>query len=365
MGIRTDPADPTLHHIDCRPDGYKGKRVREDFRGTREEAEEYYVALMQRPMSRPLPQARTLQALWPEYLEWCRANRSPNTAANIKVCWDAHLCGHFGPLQPKMLTRALVESYKQRRLRQRRRPGDEATVKPRTVTKELHYLSGMIAWAVRMEYCAPLPFKIEGFPARLTRAPKARPLTFEQVESLLAALPDWCRLPVLLMVDAGLRAGEAFGLRACDVDLPRGVIYVTGKGNKERIIPIATSRLRVALEDAARSCGGDGYLTINRRTGRPYRQIRGALASAGMRAGIAQHVYPHLLRHTFGTLATAVDVTQASLQSMMGHSSPATTAIYQTLAAEQLREQAAKLGARVDQGVCPHGQSGHPGNVPK
>lgn len=353
MGIRTDPANENLHYLDCRPDGYKGKRVRVTYEGSREAAEDYYRALMQRPMSKPLPTARTLKALWPEYLEWCRANRAASTAENVRVCWEAHLREHFGALQPKMLSRALIESYKQHRLKQQRRPGDDAPVKPRTITKELHYLSGMIAWAVKMDYCAPLGFKIEGFPAKMTRAPKARPLTFEQVAALLDELPPYCRLPALLMADAGLRASEAFTLRARDLDLARGVIYVTGKGNKERLVPIATARLRAALEEAA-ATGGE-YLTANRRTGRPYKQIRGALASAGVRAGIPQRVYPHLLRHTFGTLATSADVTQASLQRMMGHSSPATTAIYQTLAAEQLREQAAKFGARIDQGTRPHG----------
>lgn len=353
MGIRTDPADPTLHHIDCRPDGYKGKRVREDFRGSREEAEEYYRVLMRRPMSRNLPRPMTLKAMWPEYIQWMRTNRAASTADNVRLTWDVHLAEFFGNLQPKHLTRALIEQYKQRRLGQTKwGKAGAAPPKPRTITKELHYLSGMIAWAVRMDYCDPLPFRIEGFPARMTRAPAAHPLTAEQVQALLGALSPRYHAAFLLMVDAGLRATEAMTLKREQVDLGRGLLYIVGKGNKERIVPIATARLRAALESAVPS--PDGYLTVNPRTNKPYLNIKKPLSTAARRAGITQHVYQHLLRHTFGTLATVANVGQASLQRIMGHSSPTTTGIYQTLAAEQLRQAAANFGAMID--GCPHGQ---------
>lgn len=367
MGIRTDPADPTLHHIDCRPDGYKGKRVREDFRGSREEAEEYYRVLMRRPMSRNLPRPMTLKAMWPEYLEWCRANHSPTTTTSIQTAWRAHLSPFFGGLQIKMLTRALIERYKQRRLAEHNRRRGDATVKPRTITKEIRYLSGMIKWATRMEYCDPLSFSLEGFPAKLTRAPKAHPLTAGQVNALLAELPDAYLLPVLLMVDAGLRAGEAMSIKAEHVDMERGVLYVTGKGNKERIIPVVTARLRARLESALSSGRGE-YLSLNPRTGKPFQTIKRGLASAAVRAGIKQHVHPHLLRHTFGTLATVSGVAQAALQGLMGHSTPVVTAIYQTLAVDQLRAQASKFGDMIDAAgtsSCPHGRMDNPDNTMK
>ena len=357
MGIRTDPANPNLHYIDCRPDGYKGRRVREEYRGSREDAEEYYRALMQRPLNKPLPQARTLKAMWPEYLRYCEANRSASTVQDVKLCWERHLCEYFGALQPKMLTRPLVEQYKQRRLEQPRWGKDGfSPPKPRTITKELHYLSAMISWAVKNEYCAPLSFKIEGFPAKMTKAPKARPLTPEQVAALLDALKPCYHLPVLLMVDAGLRASEALLLKREQVDMARGVLYVTGKGNKERIVPITTERLRQRLTEAA---GGAGeYLTVNPETGKPYTHIKKPLATAARKAGIEQHMYQHLLRHTFGTIATMGGVAQAALQNIMGHASPVTTGIYQTLAAEQLRQQAEHFAAIMEGKPCPHGQHG-------
>lgn len=368
MGIRTDPADPNLHHIDCRPDGYKGRRVRVDFQGSREDAEEYYRALMRRPMSRPLPKPMTLKAMWPEYLKHCEAHWSSTTVRDFLICWERHLCEYWGGLYPKQITRPLVEQYKQRRLAAPRRAGKSGTaIKPKTIHKELQYISGMVNWAVRMDYCDPLPFKIEGFPQKLLRAPKPRPLMPEQVAALLAALRPAVRLPVLLMVDAGLRASEALTLKRSQVNLERGVIYVLGKGRKERIIPVVTSRLREALERAVHGAGDD-YLTVNPKTGRPYVCIKKSLMTAARRAGIEQHVYQHLLRHTFGTVATAAGVAQAALQNMMGHSSPVTTGIYQTLAAEQLRQQALNFGVAMEsasaRGTCPDGQVDNPLNPP-
>lgn len=358
MGIRTDPANENLHYLDCRPDGYKGKRIRVTYEGSREAAEEYYRALMQRPLSKPLPTARALKELWPEYVRHCEAHWSATTVRDFKICWERELLPYFGALRPKQLTRPLIEAYKQRRLAAPRRSRGQGTVKPKTITKELHYISGMINWAAKMGYCEPLHFKIEGFPAKMLRAPKPHPLMPEQVAALLSVLNPAVRLPVLLMVDAGLRASEALTLKRDQVNLERGILYVVGKGNKERVIPIATDRLRIALEQAVATPGD--YLTVNPATGRPYLSLKKSLIAAARRAGIGQHVYQHLLRHTFGTLATTAGVAQAALQNIMGHSSPVTTGIYQTLAAEQLRQQTQQFGAMMDAALpsspCPDGQ---------
>lgn len=354
MGIKSDPANPNIHLIDCRPDGYKGKRIREEFHGTREAAEEYYRALMRQPASKPqLPKALTIKALWPEYIRYCEVNRAASTVADLKVCWRAHLKDYFGNLQPKMITRQLIEEYKRLRLSQTLWGREGLTPpKPRTITKELHYLSGMLTWAAKHDHCAPLPFKIEGFDPKMTRAPRARPLAPAQVNAILAQLHPRYHLVFLLMADAGLRATEALTLQRKNIDLSQNIIYVTGKGNKERIVPVATARLRAELE---RAKDYQGYVTVNKKTGQPYRSIKKPLITAARRAGVEQRVYQHLLRHTFGTMATVADISQASLQRIMGHADPATTSIYQTLAAEHLKQQAAKFGKMIDKEACPYG----------
>lgn len=352
MGIRTDPTDPTLHYLDYRPDGYKGKRVREIFRGSREAAEEYYRAVMQQPEQQKMPQVRTLRDLWPDYQRYIATNLATSTCEDITRSWMVHLAAAFGGLRPKYLTTALIEQYKQ----DRRATG----VKPRTINKELLYLSGMINWAAKMGHCAPLPFRIQGFPSRMTKAPTPRPLLPDQVDALLAAARPAVRLPLLLMADAGLRASEALTLTRQQVDIERRLLYIKGKGSKERIVPIATSRLLAALEEAVVT--STTYLTANPRTGQPYASLKKGLAAAAKRAGIEQHVYQHLLRHTFGTTATAAGVAQGALQAMLGHSSPSTTGIYQHLAATQLQAQAAKFGDMINRSACPDGHVDKEGN---
>jgi integrase/recombinase XerD len=86
-----------------------------------------------------------------------------------------------------------------------------------------------------------------------------------------------------------------------------------------------------------------GYLSLNPQTKRPYYSIRKALLRAAKNAKVAKSVYHHILRHSFGTLATVAGVDLKAVQIMMGHESPDTTAMYQHLAADYLKEQAKKM----------------------
>ena len=354
MGIKTDPGNPNIHYIDCRPDGYKGRRVREEFHGTRDAAEAYYRALMRQPISKPqLPKALTIKALWPEYIRHCAMEKSKTTLVDLQSCWNRHLAGFFGQLQPKNITKQLIEAYKKKRLSETRwgREGERAP-KPRTINKELAYLSSFLAWAAEFDHCDPLPFRIAKFSRKVTRAPKARPLSPGQVTAIFEEIEPKYQLVYLLMVDAGLRASEALALKREHVELERGLIYVFGKGNKERIVPIITSRLRKLLEERA---AVDGYLTVNPATKRPYTSIKKALSRAAAKAGVEKHVYQHLLRHSFGTTAAIAGMSMAAVQDIMGHADPETTKVYQNLAAKYLQEQGLKFGKLVENSD-PHGQ---------
>jgi len=64
---------------------------------------------------------------------------------------------------------------------------------------------------------------------------------------------------------------------------------------------------------------------------------------------VKKHVYHHLLRHSFGTAATVSGYDLSALQSIMGHSSPNTTGIYQHMVGEYLRVQGRKLNDKVMQ----------------
>ena len=154
------------------------------------------------------------------------------------------------------------------------------------------------------------------------------------------------------MADAGLRRNEALQLKAKDVDVEQGVIFILGKGSKERVVPIFTDRLRkeltLKLESINPTKNANKYLTFNSMTGKPYITIRKALLRAVKEAEIDKHVSHHLLRHSFGTNATIAGMSQKSLQLSMGHSSVVTTGIYQHLSAEYLRAEGAKFNAKIE-----------------
>ncbi|MCP4340413.1 MAG: tyrosine-type recombinase/integrase, partial [Desulfobulbaceae bacterium] len=162
----------------------------------------------------------------------------------------------------------------------------------------------------------------------MTKAPKPRPLILAQITAMYEAIDLQYKLVFLLMADAGLRLSEAMTLTREQVEYEQEIIFVIGKGDKERIVPITTDRLMAEL---TKRRGTKGWLTVNPRTKLPYRDIKKAIFRAADKAGIDKHVYHHLLRHSFGTAATVAGYDLSALQSIMGHSSPNTTGIYQNL----------------------------------
>ena len=333
MSVKPDPKKQGHFIIDCRPDGYKGKRMRLRFEGSEEEAQDYERMIIQKPVAQTAATAKTISGIWPHFFRQYELNRGERTSADFENVWDNHLKLFFGQLQPKVLTRQLIEKYKEQRLK--------TGVKPRTINKELSYFSGFLNWAADNEFCERIPFRLPLFPAKMERAPKPRPLSPSEVTELLANVkPAKFRLPVLLMVDAGLRVSEALTLTREQIEWQHGVIFVVGKGSKERIVPITTDRLMTEL---MKYLDTKGYLLVNKRTKRPYGSIEKTLKNAAKEAGIKKKVTHHLLRHTFGTNATVAGYDLSALQAIMGHSSVQTTGIYQHLAGDYLREQGRKL----------------------
>jgi site-specific recombinase XerD len=335
MSVKPHPTNPGEWIIDCRPGGYKGKRERVTFPGTEEQAREWERRMMRRHVDLSAPTARSLAGIYPAWMASYKIDRAPNTVKDAEYAW-AHQKEIFGKLQPKVITRQLIERYKQLRL--------TAGVKPRTINKELSYLSSLLKWAAENDFCDPLPFAIPKFPSKMTKAPKPRPILPHQITEIYEVIEDEYKLVFLLMVDAGLRRLEAMTLTREQVEFESGIIFVTGKGSKERIVPITTDRLMLELLKKEET---RGWLTVNKKTKRPYLTIRKALLRAAEKTKLGKHLYHHLLRHSFGTAATVAGYDLSALQSIMGHSSPNTTGIYQHMAGDYLRAQGRKLNDSV------------------
>jgi len=295
-----------------------GKRVQKTFRGSEAEAEIYHAAVQRIGRKRPAVDP-TLLELLPQWKNYYQSNRAKNTYADAIFCLKK-LIPHFGPLHSDQFSFDMIEAYKQKRLID--------GVMKRTINKELTYLSTILSWAHRS---GKIEEKITIYKFDRVKAKKPRPLNEAQIDALVEAIEPNYKLILLLMVDAGLRRNEALSVKGEDVI--NGVIFVKGKGDKERIIPATSERLSKMLNLTS----GPGYLSVNPRTGKPYYSIRKALIRAGEKAKIGP-VTHHQLRHSFGTFLAGKLVPLQAIRDLLGHSDLKTTQIYAQLAAEGLKK---------------------------
>jgi len=138
-----------------------------------------------------------------------------------------------------------------------------------------------------------------------------------------------------LLYSSGLRLAELVGLDAGDgrLDLGQGEVTVTGKGGKTRTVPVgAKAREAIGRWLAVRpqlAAAGERALFVGARGRRIAPAVVGArLAAWARRRGLAEHVHPHMLRHSFATHLLQSSQDLRAVQEMLGHSSISTTQIY-------------------------------------
>lgn len=189
--------------------------------------------------------------------------------------------------------------------------------------------------------------QISASPASCVRAPKQparlpRALAYVDVVRLLeegivgkSALRD--RAVLELLYGCGLRVAELAALDREHVDLEERWVRVTGKGSKERMVPMGRSA-RGALLDWISSVPGDGPLFPGEEEGRmTVRTIHRIVARAARAVGLVG-VTPHVLRHSFATHMLEGGANLRVLQEMLGHESLTTTQRYLKITSEQLRK---------------------------
>ncbi len=175
-------------------------------------------------------------------------------------------------------------------------------------------------------------------------------LNLEQVEALLNApdktKPNGLRDQAMmeLLYASGLRVSELCAVRVSELESNLGVLRVTGKGNKQRIVPVGKSALEaidVYLRGARATllkAKASPYLFITARGGPMTRQMFWTLLGAyGKRAGIFQKLTPHVIRHSFATHLLEGGADLRSVQIMLGHSDISTTQIYTHVLRSRLR----------------------------
>ncbi len=180
------------------------------------------------------------------------------------------------------------------------------------------------------------------------RVPKQ--LSIADIKALLASIcgddPLACRdrAMVELLYGCGLRVSELLELEASRVNLRDGYLVVTGKGSKERAVPVgraALKALRDYLHEARPKLAkmrSSAALFLGRNGRAMSRQgFWKRLGEHARRAGLGQ-VSPHVLRHSFATHLLEGGADLRSLQVMLGHADITSTQIYTHLAGKRLRE---------------------------
>ncbi len=151
------------------------------------------------------------------------------------------------------------------------------------------------------------------------------------------------RAIVELLYSSGLRVGELVQLSVPDVDLEEQVMRVTGKGNKERLVPFGKTA-NAALKDylLVRSQhvvpDEDGFFLNKFGRRLSVRSVERLIASLRLKAGLVERVTPHTLRHSFATHMLDGGADLRSIQELLGHASLSTTQKYTHITLDRLME---------------------------
>jgi len=164
-------------------------------------------------------------------------------------------------------------------------------------------------------------------------------LSVDEVNSIMEIIPladsrGWRDRALLeVLYGCGLRVSEACSLLLSQVYLKEGFVRITGKGNKERLVPMgecAGDALRnyIGMRPQAAS-GYDNYAFLN-RFGKPLSRISvfKMIKKYALLSGIRKEISPHTLRHSFATHLIENGADLRAVQEMLGHESILTTQIY-------------------------------------
>lgn len=175
------------------------------------------------------------------------------------------------------------------------------------------------------------------------RQPKRLPevLSPEEVQAILEAAPSLKhRTAFMLCYGSGLRTDEALHLEPRHIDAKRMVLHVEqGKGRKDRLV-VLPQLLLDDLRNCWRRYQPQRYLLEGTHPGRPMAAttVQRAFRSARQKAGIAKHVTPRSMRHAFATHLVEQGTPLRVVQTLLGHTSLNTTAVYTHLARTWLDE---------------------------
>ena len=221
--------------------------------------------------------------------------------------------------------------------------------KPRSISRLIASLRRFYRYALRENLMSTDPtLQIES--PKLPRSlPKS--LNEQEVEDLLNA-PDINqpiglrdRAMLELLYASGLRVSELVGVKVNEVSTQDGVVRVTGKGSKTRLVPMGEDAadwidqyLKQARPEILQKRLCDALFVTNRASAMTRQAFWYLIKRYAIIAGISKHMSPHVLRHAFATHLLNHGADLRVVQMLLGHADISTTQIYTHVARERLKQ---------------------------
>lgn len=224
-------------------------------------------------------------------------------------------------------------------------------ISPRSVARTVSALKSFFRWMEMDSRRSDDPshlLETPSFPAHLPTV-----LSVAEIDAMISCidlsdpLGRRNRLIVETLYGCGLRVSELISLQVSRMALDRGYIMVTGKGSKERMVPLNPYNAGLIQDyvDTDRSLvtprpGSEDTLILGRHGGAITRNMVFMIIRDFARlAGIRRPIGPHTLRHSFATHLLEGGANLRAIQMMLGHASIATTEIYLHVTTTRLRDQ--------------------------
>lgn len=225
----------------------------------------------------------------------------------------------------------------------------ERQIGKRSIKRKMSSLKSFYAWMY-------LQKKVDSDPFEYVHSPKAThalPDFFSEkkIDALLTAnekrtdkLKDRDQALLMLMFASGLRASEVVNLTFNQVDFDNRIMKVSGKGNKDRLVPFTNSAKEAMLnyinglrKDLLKE--DTKYIFLNSKGNKmTVRGLEYILDEIEAKTGLYGKIHPHMLRHSFATKMLNRGADLRTIQELLGHSSIETTSIYTHVAYENMKE---------------------------